>query len=929
MHMKLLEKLRAKPEWEDEDGAVRARAVRELPPDEQALLIRIAGEDDDPAVRAVAARRVDDVEALLAMHEAEADPAVRAAVCETVRALLLDAEAADGAGAAAALLAPRDLAAVARDARLPEVSRAALERLEGDRWLGAVASHASRPEIAGAALARLADPAALQAVVLKADSRAIALGAFEKLSSGHLDPELLAVIARRSKQKAVARRARALLAEQEAARAAAEQPAPEPARPSASAPRIERVRVAEFDTERAAQAERADRRRALLAEARRLCEAVEQAPGPAAGEALQRLRGQWAALLEPAPGASVPAALARLSERFERAAAGCEQRGREWAEDQLWLERLEALIAELEQIDPAGVVEAEARWRQADQAWRAAVSEPGGGAAVDPGHRARLAALERRKVDVDARRRAARDAARADARRQAQESLEQLERLCAAVEQLAGSTDIQLPTAERQLRAARQALDERRTPDSALPPPARRARAGLVRRLQQGHTALLGRVRELRDFADWQRWANLGIREDLCARLAALADVEDDAAVASGYREIVLEWRRTADVPKDRGAPLLARFEKAHERVYPRCQAYLELQAAGRARNLEQRIALIAEAERLASSTDWLQTARRLSEMRERWKAIGAVPRAQQRETWDRFRTACNTFFRRRKEDLAARKQEWAGNLERKEALVARVEALAESGDSAAAIAQVEQAQAEWKAIGPVRRRQSDAVWQRFRAACDAVHGRTRAAEQEALADQIAVREAICSELEALLPADGGAGDPPDGLAATVGDLRQRWRQAPEVPQAAGRGFAERFGRGVGRVVEAWPDAFRGSDLDPQRQIRRLEELCARAETLLGGAAPASQSPAEVLAARWRDALASNLMGTREDEAARRRSMLKEARKLQAARRKLGPLPGADGKRLAQRFRQACDRLLSAAQEPAGSAARGAGQQAS
>ena len=907
--MKLLEKLRAKPEWEDEDGAVRARAVRELPPDDQELLIRIAAEDDDPAVRAAAVRRIDDVEALLSIHGAETDPAVRAAACETVRALLLDTEVEAGTDAAVALLTPRDLAAVARDARLSDISRAALARLEGDRWLGVVASRASRLEIAEAALARLVDPAALQAVVLKAEERAIALGAFERLSNDQLDPEMLAVIAKRSKQKAVARRAKAMLAEQEAARVAEEPP--EPDRPPAAEQRIEQVRVAEFDTERAEQAERAAKRRALLAAARGLCEAVEQARGAAAGEQLQQLRADWTALLQPEPDAAAPAALVSLSERFERAIAGCEQRCREWAEDRAQLERLDALVAEMEQVDPSDDGQTRARWQKAEQAWRGAVSELRSRSAADPEHRERLAGLERRKADVDARRRAARAATRSDAQRQAQEHLERIEQLCGTVEQLAGSNAIQLPTAERQLRATRQALDELRASESALPLPSRRARGVLLRRLQQAHAVLLGRVRELRDFADWQRWANLGVREDLCARIEALADVPDDAAVASGYREIVLEWRRTADVPKDRDAPLLARFEKAHERVYPRCQAHMESQAASRTRNLARRTALIEEAEQLASSTDWLKTAQRLDELREQWQAIGPVPHQQQKETWNRFRAACNAFFQRRKEDLAERKQEWARNLERKEALIARLEGLAGSEDGTAAAEQVRQAQAEWKTIGPVQRKRSDAVWQRFRAACDAVHGRIQTAEHEAMASKVETREAICSELEVLLPAAGATENPPEQLAATVRDLRQRWRQAPEVPQAIRRRLAARFGHGINRVVETWPSVFRGSDLDPHRQLRRLEELCTRAETLLGSNVESRQSPAEILAARWRDALASNLMGTRVDETARRRTALEEVRQMQAERRKIGSLPGPGAQRLAQRFQQACDRLFS------------------
>lgn len=911
--MKLFEKLRTRPEWEDEDGAVRARAVRDLPPDDLELLVHIAAEDDDPAVRGAAVRRVDDLEALLTIHRGEADPSVTAVVREALRDCLLEAEeqAESVVASAVGLLAARELTALARDARDAGVSQAALSRLTGDKHLASVATRAGRVETAAAALARIVDPDALQAVALKAEERAIALGAFERLSGADLDRDALEVIARRSKQKAVARRARALLAELDAVDAA-ETPAEEvEAPPPAPASPMEQVRVAEFGEERAKKAQRAAERTALLAAARRLCETVERVPGAEAQQQLPSLREEWSALPLPAAGSE---GLSALAERFERAVAGCEQRGRQWQADQAQLERLVQLVAELERAELANDDRPPAFWQQSDKEWRGIVEEFHGRSIVRRESRERLAGLERRKAEVDARRRVAEASRRSEADRQAQENLERFERLCAVVEDVAGSATSKLPAAERQLRAARQALEELRESDENPPLPNRRARAALVRRLQQAHAVLLGRVRELRDFADWKRWANLGVREELCARLEALEGEADDAAVASRYREIVLEWRRTADVPQDRDAPTRARFEAAHEKVYPRCQAYLEAQEAGRAQNLARRIAIIEEAEKLASSTDWLKTAQRFAVLKEQWQEIGPVPRKQQKETWNRLRAASNTFFRRRKEDLATRKQAWARNLELKEALIARVEALGNDGDGTSPAEQVRQAQAEWKTIGPVQRKRSDAVWQRFRAACDAVYGRIHEAEHAEVAGKVAAREKICEELEALLPDGANAGEPPEQVAGTVLDLRQRWRQAPEVPQVIARRLAARFGKGINRVVGAWPAAFRGSDLDPGRQLRRLEALCKRAEQLAGNETAAASSPAEILAARWREALASNLMGARGDETRRRRSTLEEIRQLQAERRRIGQVPGADAQRLAQRFQQACDRLVNAAQ---------------
>ena len=492
------------------------------------------------------------------------------------------------------------------------------------------------------------------------------------------------------------------------------------------------------------------------------------------------------------------------------------------------------------------------------------------------------------------------------------DGVDRLGRVCGAAEAAAASDKLELPVAERHLRAVRRALDEMQAADAGSSAPPRRARAALARRLRRVQTALLGRVRELRDFADWQRWANLGVQEDLCAELEALAGVEDDSQLAARYRNVMGRWRQAADVPKERGEQLRARFEAAHEKVYGRCQKYLAAQAADREHNLARRLALVEEAERLASSTDWLRTVQRITELQAEWKQIGPVPRRQQQETWDRFRAACGTFFTRRKNDLAQRKQEWAQNLERKEALIARVEALEAETDIPAAVAQARQAQAEWKQVGAVQRKRSDAIWQRFRAACDAVFSRAQAAEHEAAADKIEAREALCRELEALPPADDPAGEAPEGLADRVRDLQQQWRQAADLPHALRRKLAARFGQAISRVVAAYPAAFRGTELDPARQLARLDELCRRVESLIVKEIEPEASPAEILATRWRDALASNLMGARVDEGARRRAAIEQVKRLQAERRKLGQLPGPEGQRLAERFQQACDRLFDA-----------------
>ena len=302
----------------------------------------------------------------------------------------------------------------------------------------------------------------------------------------------------------------------------------------------------------------------------------------------------------------------------------------------------------------------------------------------------------------------------------------------------------------------------------------------------------------------------------------------------------------------------------------------------------------------------WIKTAARLTVLQAEWKKAGPAERKDQKALWSRFRSACNDFFERRKTDLGARKRQWAENIKLKEALCVQAEKLTTRDDLTASVEETKRLQVEWKRIGPVRRTKSDAIWERFRTACDGVFDRVREGEREVAAEKIATRESLCVELESLLSVK----ETENGLAARVRELQGRWRQAGDVPSDVRRQLSTRFGQTIARLVEAYPQQFHGTDLDPARKLKQLQQLCERAETLVPTEAldEAGASPAEILAKKWRDQLASNTMGERIDEATRRRAAIEEVKRLQSARRRLGSLAGTEASELQTRFQKACDR---------------------
>ena len=138
------------------------------------------------------------------------------------------------------------------------------------------------------------------------------------------------------------------------------------------------------------------------------------------------------------------------------------------------------------------------------------------------------------------------------------------------------------------------------------------------------------------------------------------------------------------------------------------------------------------------------------------------------------------------------------------------------------------------------------------------------------------------------------------------------WRQAGGLPQEEMAALDERFARVRDRLLELYPRAFEGSELDPEASRRRGEKLVARVQALLAELQPAPASEAQTavdLAARLRDALAFNTIGGREALEQRWQSAAGELEAAQTAWKRLGPLPGTEGRALALRFEGACRRF--------------------
>ncbi|MEE2637607.1 MAG: DUF349 domain-containing protein [Acidobacteriota bacterium] len=688
------------------------------------------------------------------------------------------------------------------------------------------------------------------------------------------------------------------------------------------------------------------------------------------------IRAAWDATAE-APAEDDAGSAERSSaviRRFQELLAATERQAVTRATTVERVAKLGALATALEQLSEAkDLGELKGGWQSAHREWTTLSGES------TPSE---LSELRPRVEAAEARRAERLQIVREERTRRERANLAKQEGRCEEIEQALADEGLELKTAEHWMRLTRSLLGNLgRLPSSE-------DRERITARLRAAQTGLTGRVRELRGLAEWKQWANVGIQAALCQRLETAAAHPDseagDAAVAKEVRQIMDEWRQAADVPRGEGDEIWKRFKTAHDAVRPRLEAHQAKQDLLQQEHLQKKIALCDEVEQLADSTDWMKTAERITELQQQWKKIGSAGRKHEREVWNRFRAASGRFFKRRRDDLVERKQVWAKNAALKEELCAKAEALSEEQDFDKAKGVVRQLQIEWKQIGPVRRSRSEALWQRFRTGCDDVYRRAQAVVDASFVEQITARAAACERLEALVPQvtpaesteaegigeSGGSDTParvassgeaaasvetsesvqttdsvesfipsepgsdttpvaeptaPVDLAETVKTAREEWRQLPPVPRPQERSLTARFETAIIRVVECFPEAFAGTDLDPARNVAILERLCERVESFVkdeAGVATDDRTPAEILAMQLKEALASNTMGAGVDPEAKRLEMIEKVKQLQAERRALGRVPGETGQQLSDRFRAACDRFFARNPVPPTRAAR-------
>lgn len=286
---------------------------------------------------------------------------------------------------------------------------------------------------------------------------------------------------------------------------------------------------------------------------------------------------------------------------------------------------------------------------------------------------------------------------------------------------------------------------------------------------------------ELRDY-DFRK--NLEVKTRLCEQAEALAEETDVIQAFNQLQSLHQEWKETGPVAKELREEIWTRFKNASTVINKRHQEHFEAIKATEEENLRQKTSLCERLEAICTDTlktfaDWDTVTKQIIDLQAEWKKIGFAPQKMNTAIFERFRKGCDAFFGQKAQFFQNMKEELNSNLAKKKELVEKAEALMDSTDWKTTGDTLVKLQKQWKEIGAVPRKYSDALWKRFVGACDHFFEAKQAATADVRNEEKAnmqSKQSIIEQLQALAEQEEG------NIIQKVKELQQQWNEIGHVP---------------------------------------------------------------------------------------------------------------------------------------------------
>jgi hypothetical protein len=336
------------------------------------------------------------------------------------------------------------------------------------------------------------------------------------------------------------------------------------------------------------------------------------------------------------------------------------------------------------------------------------------------------------------------------------------------------------------------------------------------RSLWASYNALMDRFYDNRsiyfELKELDRKKNLEIKTELCEKAEALKNVKDLKDAIKSLNDLHEEYKHIGPVPRDEQENLWQRFKGASDAVYDRRKNFYEGQKEVFQKNQDEKEVLIEKLKtfgdfKASRIREWNIKTKEILEIQKAWEKIGPVTRESGKEINKSFWAGFKQFFHNKNLFFKELDEIRATNQAKAEELITSAAELAESLDwqnTANALVKLQQ---EWKKLGPTPEKHRDALYKRFKSACDTFFDNRRDANQQSNAefeDNFKKKQEICQQIMQL------AIDSPSEEALT--ELVSAYNEVGFVPRKSIKEIAVEFKIAVDTCLEKLGSAGAGRE---------------------------------------------------------------------------------------------------------------------
>lgn len=349
---------------------------------------------------------------------------------------------------------------------------------------------------------------------------------------------------------------------------------------------------------------------------------------------------------------------------------------------------------------------------------------------------------------------------------------------------------------------------------------------------------LLSRFRELKasyiERLEKEKRDNLDQKQVVIENLRLLVEeTEFTGESFNKFKELRQNWNDIGHVPQTEVKPLWEKYNHYVEKFYDILSLNKEFRELDFKKNLEIKEKLCQDAENLLEETSIITAFKTLQRFHEKWREVGPVVPERREELWERFKAITKKINVNYHEHFKSIKKEQEDNLNAKTLLCEKAEELAQIGERSLkewneSTKEILELQRMWKLIGFAPKKENNAIYDRFRGACDTFFAAKRSFHEVLLNDQeknLNKKIEICEKAESLK-------DSEDWKKTTneLISLQKRWKEIGSVPWKKSDTIWKRFRGACDHFFNRKDDFYKNIDKTYEKNLELKQELIKEVE---------------------------------------------------------------------------------------------------